>query len=86
MANIQNQITSFIASESKEIITSKLEIKKIINRAKRNISTKIAIKIAERSIYKLEQKLANQCKKYETKLYIIDESYTSLSCSLSFIR
>jgi len=79
--NIQNHITSFVASSCNEIITSKLDIMGMVRKAKRNINKNIVRDIYIKTPYKLEQKLKHQCNKYNTLLHIVDESYSSLTCS-----
>ena len=79
--NNQNQIASFVARTSEEIITSKLDLKSMIKKSKRNINKNVVRELLYKRISKLEKKLESVCEKYETKLHIIDESYTSLTCS-----
>jgi IS605 OrfB family transposase len=75
--NSQNQIASFVAQTSEEIIISKLNLKDMIKKSNRNINKNIVRDF----LYKRISKLESACEKYETKLHIIDESYTSLTCS-----
>ena len=79
--NNHNHIASFVAQTSKEIITSKLDLKKIANKQKRNVGKDIVRNMNFKNISKLENKLKSVCEKYTTKLHIVDESYTSLTCS-----
>ena len=79
--NNHNHIASFVAQTSEEIITSKLDLKKIANKQKRNVGKDIVRNMNFKNISKLENKLKSVCEKYTTKLHIVDESYTSLTCS-----
>jgi transposase len=55
-------------------------LKDIIKNSNRNINKNIVRDLLYKRISKLEKKLESVCEKYETKLHIIDESYTSLTC------
>jgi transposase len=79
--NSQNQITSFLARTFDEVITGPLQVKSIVNRARRNIGERIVRDIMVKAPYRLHQKLIDQCNKYNTKLHIVDEHHTSLTCS-----
>ena len=57
-----------------------MKIKSIINKAKRNINKNIVKDIIYKSPYKLKCKLISQCEKYHTKIEVVDESYTSVTC------
>ena len=62
-------------------ISTIISLKNLINKSRRNISEKVARDISTKSIYRLECKLKSVCERYSTKLHIIEESYTSLTCS-----
>jgi putative transposase len=79
--NSHNHIASFVAQTSEEIITSKLDLKSMTKKSERNINKNVVRNLRYKRISKLEKKLESVCEKYETKLHIVDESYTSLTCS-----
>lgn len=78
--NHHNNISSFIASTTEEIIIPKLDVKNMINKAKRNINKNVVKDIIYKSPYKLHQKMIDQCEKYNTKIIIADERGTTIRC------
>ena len=82
--NQQNQITKFVASNTKTIITCDLNIKKIINKQQRNLSKNVVKDITKKHIGRLKLKLKEQCDKYNTELIQSSESYSSLTCTNCF--
>jgi IS605 OrfB family transposase len=81
VANAHSHLASLLAKNCDKIILPKLDIKNIINKVKRNINKNIARDILDKSLYKLHQKLTDQCKKHNTDVYDIKEHYTSVTCS-----
>jgi len=84
--NIHNMIGSFLARSTEELILPILDVSKMISKAKRNINKNIVKDIIYKSPYKLHQKIMDQCKKYNTKVTNIDESYTSVTCGNCLTR
>ena len=99
--NMHNQLASYLTKKYDSIVVPQLPVKKLVRKAKetcgeqassqevkqRKINSKTSNILVNLSFYKFMDKLKGLCDFRKTKLYIVDESYTSKTCgNCGFIK
>ena len=80
ISDLHNQTSTFLTSMFKTIIIPIFEVQKMVSKTTRSIHKPSVINLLHLSHYKFRMKLTHLCAKNGTKLYVIDESYTSKTC------
>jgi putative transposase len=82
--NIVNDLhwktVSFLCNNFNTIITTPFEVKKMINKSTRSINNTSVRNMLSLSHYAFRQKLISRAKQTGNKIYVLNESYTSMTC------
>lgn len=82
--NIVNDLhwktVSFLCNNFKTIITTPFEVKKMTNKSTRSINNTSVRNMLSLSHYAFRQKLISRAKQTRNRIYVLNESYTSMTC------
>jgi len=78
--NMHRQLASFLTKNFDEIYLPSFNVKKMLIRNKRSISSKTAREMQILSFYRFKQLLQSLSKRRNTKLFIVNESHTTKTC------
>lgn len=79
--DIQWKICNFLVRNFKNIIVGDITVSNMILKSTRNITNQTARNIQTLSFYKFKEKLKYKCNEYKRNLIIINEAYTSKTCT-----
>jgi len=78
---VHKQLSKFLASNFDLVIIPKFETSGMIKRCDRKIGSKSVRQMVCWSHYRFRERLLNKCRETRTKVAIVDESWTSKTCS-----
>jgi len=78
---VHKQLAKFLATNYDLVIIPKFETSQMIRRGERKISSKSARQMVCWSHYRFRERLLFKCKEHSSKVAVVDESWTSKTCS-----
>ena len=78
---VHKQLASYLARNYDLVMIPKFEVSQMIRKADRKIRSKTARQMATWAHYRFRQRLTFKCRQFGCKLAVVNEAYTSKTCS-----
>ena len=78
---VHRQLAKHLASHYDLILIPKFEVSQMIKKANRKLASKTVRQMTGWAHYRFRQRLLFKCRQYRTKVAVVDEAWTSKTCS-----